>query len=277
MKLVAALRVKNESWVIKYTLSALSEFVDGIVVLDDGSTDTTLEIVRGFKKVIEVKENGALRSENDVDEAKDWNILTRMALKHGADWILYTDADEMLEPKFVENLDAYLSDPQVGMYRFRKVSPWKSLEYYRKDSQRFDNVAANTLNPILVRATRGVKWDDGRGGLLRKIAKRILRGERFKPSLGRGFPEGIDGKVKNIDELVSVHFNHLDMDRLLRKQVFYALVEKRMRPNRKRDEIVHWVANGWSEEGMRLEKLPSEWLWNEFVQYIEYAGEKDHL
>ncbi|MER2497734.1 glycosyltransferase family 2 protein [Vibrio neptunius] len=269
MKIIAAMRVKNEEWVIKYTLHALSEFVDGIVILDDGSTDKTVEICKSFPKVLEICENKSGRCENDVDEAADWNKITNMALRKGAEWILYTDADEMLEPEFANRLQDMMSNDSAGMYRFRKISPWKSLTHYRTDSPRFDAKAETTLNPVLVRASASIKWDDGRGGLLKKVAKRVVRGERFKPSLGRGFPSGIQGETINDDTLVSLHFNHLDIDRLIRKQVFYALVEKRMKPYRSRDELVSWVARGWSEDGMSLTPVDEKWFWPEFIRHIE--------
>lgn len=270
MKLIAAMRVKNESWVIRYTLSALSEFVDGIVILDDGSTDDTVNICNSYDKVIEVVQNKNNRNENDVNEAKDWNIITKLAKKHGADWILYTDADEMLEPDFSLKVRSLIQNDSVGLYRFRKISPWKGIEFYRTDSNRFNAKAETTLNPILVNAKSPIRWDDGRGGVIKKIMKRIIRNERFTPSLGRGFPNGIQGAIVNNDELVSIHFNHIDMDRLHRKQVFYALIEKRMRPNRPRDEIVNWVAKGWNEDNINLVPIKSSWLWHKYLKFVEY-------
>ena len=269
MKLIAAMRVKNEEWVIKYTLSALSEFVDGIVILDDGSKDSTVNICKTFPKVLEVIENSSSRNENDVDEAKDWNVISKLAIKYGADWILYTDADEMLEPDFSKKVRGFMETEGVGMYRFRKVSPWQGLTHYRTDSARFDAKAENTLNPILVKASSSIKWDDGRGSFAKKLAKKLIRGERFKPSLGRGYPSGINGKVINDNSIVSLHFNHLDMDRLLRKQVFYALVEKRMRPHRTRDELVEWVARGWNSDNVELAELEDKWFWKDYIELIK--------
>lgn len=266
--LVAALRVKNETWVIRYTLAALSEFVNKIVVVDDGSTDATVDICKSFPKVVEIYCNG-VRDENQVDEAADWNRMTALARKHGAKWILYTDADEMLEPAIKEFASKLPSLTAYNMIRFRKVSPWKRIDVFRTDKPRFDHKACETLNPIIVRAACPVHWHDGRGNWLRKMAKRIARGERALPSLGRGYPDGVGDKVLNVDDLVSVHFNHLSMERLVRKQVFYALVEKRMKPYRSRDEIVEWVSHGWSEDGITLDKVQPHWLWDDYVHLID--------
>lgn len=266
--LIAALRVKNETWIIRYTLSALSEFVDKIVVVDDGSSDDTVDVCRSFDKVVDVHENGR-RDENRVDEAADWNRLTDMARRHGASWILYTDADEMLEPAikdFAQTLPALV---QYNMIRFRKISPWKGLSYFRTDAPRFDSPAERTLNPVIVRAACPIRWHDGRGRYFKKLAKRLLRGERMLPSLGRGFPDGVGDAVFNVDNILSVHFNHLSMERLMRKQVFYALIEKHMKPYRSRDEIVEWVSYGWSEHGMTLEMVNPQWLWQAHISLIE--------
>lgn len=274
--LVAALRVKNESWVIQYTLSALSEFVDKIVIIDDGSTDDTIEICKRFAKVVCVHENG-IRPENKVDEAKDWNRLTKLARDHGAKWILYTDADEMLEPKIVDYLPNLEKFEDVDLIRFRKVSPWKGISEFRTDHRRFDTPAEFSLNPIIARAHSKIHWHDGRGGVLKKLGKFVLRGEKLLPSLGRGFPYGISGKVLNENNILSVHFNHVSMDRLARKQVFYALVEKRMRPRRKRDDIVDWVSSGWSEDGMKLAPMKPNWFWAEYLPLVDLSDAKQRV
>jgi glycosyltransferase involved in cell wall biosynthesis len=266
--LVAALRVKNEAWVIKYTLSALSEFVDKIVVVDDGSTDATVEICNSFVKVAEVRVKG-LNSEDLADEAADWNLLTEMARNHGASWILYTDADEMLEPRIKDFILKLPNLQQYNLIRFRKVSLWKSLQFYRTDLPRFDHKACDTLNPVIVNASCRIKWVDGRGSWFVKLAKMILRGERFKPSLGRGFPLGVGAKVLDVDEILSVHFNHLSMERLIRKQIFYALIEKHLRPRRSREEIINWVSRGWSQEGILLKPIESTWLWGAYINLID--------
>ena len=272
--MIAAMRVKNEAWVIRYTLSALSTFVDKIVIVDDGSTDETFEICKSYEKVVDIHLNG-LRRENAIDEAADWNLLTKMAIKHGADWILYTDADEMLEPAIVSFLEKLDQIPNVDLVRFRKISPWKSIHRYRTDKQRFDAPAEKTLNPILIRAKKSISWHDDRGGFIKKLVKFLVRGERFKPSLGRGFPTGIIGEVMNRDDIVSLHFNHLSMRRLIEKQVFYALIEKRLRPYRSRDEILDWVKKGWSTDGAQFTKIKEQWLWTEFVDLIEHEEDDD--
>lgn len=45
MKVIALMPVKNEGWILDYTLTCLVNFVDEIIALEDQSTDNTLDIL----------------------------------------------------------------------------------------------------------------------------------------------------------------------------------------------------------------------------------------
>lgn len=261
--------MKNESWILAHTLSALSEIVDEIIILDDGSNDNSVEIVKSFQKVTKIIEKGPQKP-LDRNEPKDWNVLTQEAIKRNADWIWYTDADEMIEPSIKTKIQNMLQDNLVGMYRFRKISPWKGLKYYRKDQKRFDNKAEFTLNPIIVRVTPELFWDNPKGSLWKRVAKKIIRGENFRPIFGRVFPRGVKGKIVNIDDTVSIHFNHIDYEKIIKKQIFYAVNEKSERPYKDNNQIVEWAFKGITEKDMELVEMDQKWLWQDYIHLIQY-------
>jgi len=267
MKLIACLRIRNESWIINYTLSALSEFVDEILIIDDGSEDETVEICRSCPKVTEIVEKG-IQYDRKRNETADWNSLAKMAVKRGADWIWGTDADEMVEPKIKSEIQAMMSDPRAGLYRFRKVSPWKGLEYFRTDRSRFDHKASDALNPVLVRAADCFYWPNPKGSFIESLAKRILRGDQLHQIVGRIMPKGIAGEVINRDDLVCIHFNHVDFNKLIKRQIFYAINEKTDRPFRTNRDILDWAYKGIDETGMELAPVKKEWLWQDYLKSI---------
>jgi glycosyltransferase involved in cell wall biosynthesis len=268
MKIVAALRIKNEEWIIKYNLSALSEFVDEIVIVDDGSTDNTINFAKQFKKVTSIHVNKP-KNDLDIDELKDWNKMTQLAIKQSADYILFTDADEVLEPSIKKKIHNLLSKKDILLFKFRKVSPWKGFDRIRSDNPRYDRPAIDNFNPVLVRVTKDLKWKSTRGNLLKRLAKRVLRGEKLKPNYGRMLKHIPENRIECVDEIVAVHFNNIDHDRLLKKQVYYALREKAMRPQKKFEEIIDWVARGWSEENLTFKNFNKTWLWNKYVDLID--------
>jgi tetratricopeptide (TPR) repeat protein len=80
--------VRNEEEMLPRCLAAAAPLVDEIVVVDTGSTDATIEIARSFgARVIEREWTGSFA------EARNASFEAATG-----DWLIYLDADEVLEP-----------------------------------------------------------------------------------------------------------------------------------------------------------------------------------
>jgi hypothetical protein len=112
---VAILRIRNEELIIKDTLDHLSEFVDGICVYDDNSSDRTLEIVRGHPAVILVIENQKwMPGETNrlISETRHREILRQFASDFfDPNWFFCCDADE----RYIGNINKLLNTPEGGL------------------------------------------------------------------------------------------------------------------------------------------------------------------
>src|SRR2546426_8799212 len=96
MRLVTALLVKNEGGSDRYlarVLERCKEFSDDTLVLDDGSTDDTVEIAKAAGCIVKQRpQSGAWGNESPA-RAELWERGTKLA-KDG--WLLICDADMLL-------------------------------------------------------------------------------------------------------------------------------------------------------------------------------------
>lgn len=93
-KISAALSVFNEEKNIERCLKSLA-FVDEIIVVDNGSTDRTVEIAKKFTKKIYTQKNDP--SKIDIQKNLGFDKAT-------GDWILSIDADEEVDPALTEEI-----------------------------------------------------------------------------------------------------------------------------------------------------------------------------
>lgn len=94
--------VKNEERCILRCLESIEKYADEIIVVDTGSIDTTLEIVRQFSpikvKIIE------------VEWKNSFSLAKNEGLKNATkEWVYFMDADNWFEEKEIKQLSSYLS------------------------------------------------------------------------------------------------------------------------------------------------------------------------
>lgn len=95
MNLTVVIISRNEESMIEGCLSSLKELGERVVVIDDCSTDRTVELARKFGAEVFVN-----RKEG-FDKQRNFALS-----KVGTDWILYLDADERLTPILREEISS---------------------------------------------------------------------------------------------------------------------------------------------------------------------------
>jgi len=106
------------SAVIEEWQKCLSENVENytLCILNDGSKDSTLDILRGFeKKYSQIKVIDKPNSGHGQTCIYGYNV----ALENGADWIFQIDSDGQCDPKYFPELISH-TDKHKAVYGFRK-------------------------------------------------------------------------------------------------------------------------------------------------------------
>lgn len=116
MKVVCVIPAYNEEKNIGQVIDSVKEFVDDVVVVDDGSSDNTSKIV---------SENGATLLRHLINRGQGAALQTgnEYALAHSADIVVHFDADgqfsaaeieEMIKPIVAEGYDVVLGSRFLG-------------------------------------------------------------------------------------------------------------------------------------------------------------------
>ena len=130
-KIVVMYRVKNEERWIEQSIKSVYDFCDEIVVFDDNSIDNTKKICTQFVKVVEIHS----KTDSTFDEARDRNLLLKMAVKRKPDVLLSLDGDEIFLPasgKIIEEeIDILHAEEHV--FEFQLFTLWDRCNQIRVD------------------------------------------------------------------------------------------------------------------------------------------------
>jgi len=115
MKFVVMLRVKDGILFVEEWLSCFEKLVDEIVVLDNGSTDGTLEILQASPKVVDI-----IKTEG-YNEGRDKNLLYARVRMRNPDWCIWVDVDEIFEPELTrKDFDRLMKTRIYTKFGFRR-------------------------------------------------------------------------------------------------------------------------------------------------------------
>ncbi|MFW5890739.1 MAG: glycosyltransferase [bacterium] len=154
MKLVGGMLVRNEAdRYLKDTLGHMLSYCDEVVVLDDASTDKTVEIAKKFTPFVFEKNKSMFHNEIVVRKELWKHILNR-----NPNWILILDADEIFEDEIVTRIDDMMNQSIYDVWGFKLFDMWNETHY--RDDKYWK--AHNFYHPFLVRNITDYKhiWNE---------------------------------------------------------------------------------------------------------------------
>ena len=135
VKLFMTLLVKNEEGMLEENLQFHKAMgVDGFIITDNNSTDSTPDIIRKYKQKGWIKE--VIEEKATNYEQKDW--VNRMIWKaktiYKADWIINADADELwYAPTGNLKDELYATNANVLNCEMRSVYPEEEKPFWQWD------------------------------------------------------------------------------------------------------------------------------------------------
>lgn len=196
-KLVCMLRVKDGILFVEQWLRNIEKLVDEIVVVDNGSTDGTLEILQRSPKVVSIDQT------EGFDEGRDKILVYNRAKERNPDWILWLDVDEIFEKNLTrEKLDKMMNSKKVTKYWFRRF-------HLHKDEQHFE---ASFKKIFQISSPDRILWKDQPTGHFNN------------EKIHNGLIRGITGRNK-LSHFRIKHYGQLDKEYLKRKTDLYISID----------------------------------------------------
>ncbi|MBW5447673.1 glycosyltransferase [Cohnella sp. CFH 77786] len=127
MKLTVMTPVLNEAAFLPFYLDSVTSFADEVIIVDGGSTDNSLELIRQYQKrhnihLFEIKQTGMPYSD-------DWNeslVRNFMIDRATGQWIANIDADEVFDDRFAGVLPQLMHTADFDVYQFPFINFWEN-------------------------------------------------------------------------------------------------------------------------------------------------------
>ncbi len=127
-EVITLIQIRNESKNIPKVLKHLSNYCDGIILLDDGSTDGSYKKALDEKLLAKVKK----QYKGYFDDLENRNTLLKIANFFKSEWFIFIDADERFDSRY-SNIREHINNQKFDVYRFHLVDVWDNPEKYRVD------------------------------------------------------------------------------------------------------------------------------------------------
>lgn len=240
-KIVGLVAIRNEARFIEQCLRALSLYCDAIVILDDASTDNSLEIIEKIAKEVKV-EKVVKKTKWFRDEPGDKNLMLQAGREVGGTHFIIIDADEMLSATCLD--DDFLRksilnlEPGEALY-ITFYNLWRSPKYYRNDGSQW--------SPYLI----GCAFFDNKTCYFDSDFIHTPR-----------IPQGLIEKSTHINDGVHglMHFQFINWENLLIKQAWYRCLERIRKPEKPISLINYIYGCSKDEANLGLTPVPKNWL-----------------
>jgi glycosyltransferase involved in cell wall biosynthesis len=153
-KLTLSMIMRNEAdRYLRPMLESAREYIDEAVIIDDASSDNSVEVCQEVLKGIPLHliRNATSRFGNEVTLRKQqWEET----VKTKPEWVLILDADEIFEKRFKDEVLSLITRADVDVFYFRLYDFWDE-EHYREDGYWRAHLF---YRPFLVRYKEGAEY-----------------------------------------------------------------------------------------------------------------------
>ena len=253
MKIITLIPVKNEDWILDYTLKNVSKFSDHIIVADQMSEDKSREICKKYEKVILLDNKDKFHT-NKVR----WQMLDAARNFDGNNFIFSIDADEFISPLIKEEITKLQNTISPGTtISFQWIQLWKSIEFYRNDS-----VWKDSFKPIAF-------WDDR---IMNYVRNNIKMDHTSRVPYDKSYPN------IEIEKYPLLHLQFAAWKKSQIKQSYYRCLEIILEKNKSARRINHTYAETFDNKQIKLQPVKPGWLKNiELPDKIENISSEWHI
>jgi len=126
-KKVILCQAYNESEFMTGFLEDMAKYFDGIILLDDGSSDDTWVLAKHEKILLKVK-----KKRECFNDLENRNILLKLSSFIKSTWFCFMDIDERIDARY-NDFNAFEDDTKVDVIAFNGVYMWENERTYKKD------------------------------------------------------------------------------------------------------------------------------------------------
>lgn len=130
--------IYNESELLSDFINHMSRFCDGMIFLDDGSSDGSYEQIQGDKMLLKVK-----KKRDFFNDLGNRNILLDIAYYFNTEWLVFMDVDERFDERYCD-LKSLLTQNENDIFAFKFVHLWDSYDTYNTDFPRTEEGIVKT-------------------------------------------------------------------------------------------------------------------------------------